>query len=244
MLAEEGEHLAPAIHGLLGPVEWPVPIEDAVASTVVAVELVHLAMLLEFGLVLVHLLGARRSVVVAEYAEQRAAEVLRHLDRRDRRLGIEFLLAHHHAAAPELDAGIDVFPLAGIDEGVPTTRTGAENADLAIVIGLRAYPLHCGLGVADHLGVGNAAVGAHFGGDVVWVALARTLIEVSADREIAVMREPTRRLNVELAPAREMVDKHNARKGAWTRRLGHISGNRGSLVAFDGHVLASHASVE
>jgi hypothetical protein len=28
---------------LLGPVEWPVPIEDAVASTIVAVELVHLA---------------------------------------------------------------------------------------------------------------------------------------------------------------------------------------------------------
>jgi hypothetical protein len=147
-------------------------------------------------------------------------------------------------AAPEVDACVDVFPLAGIDEGVPTTRTGAENADLAIVIGLRAYPLHCGLGIADHLGVGNAAVGAHFGGDVVWVALARTLIEVSADREIAVMREPTRRLNVELAPAREMVDKHNARKGAGTRRLGHISGNRDSLVAFDGHVLASHASVE
>src|SRR3981081_377465 len=83
----EGEHLAPAIHGLLGPVEWPVAIEDAVASTVVAVELLPLSMLLEFGLVLVHLLGARRSVVVAEYAEQRAAEVLRHLDR-DGRLGI------------------------------------------------------------------------------------------------------------------------------------------------------------
>src|SRR6266446_4337204 len=244
MLAEEGEYFAPAIHCLLGPVEWPVPIEDAVAGTIVAVELVHLAVLLELGLVLIHLLGARRAVVVTEYAEQRAAEVLRHLDRCDRRLGIELLLAHHHAAAPQLDAGIDVLLLAGIDEGVPAAGTGAENADLAVVIGLRAHPLHGSLGIADHLGVGNAAVGAHFGGDVVWVALARTLIEVSADREIAVMREPTRRLNVELAPAREMMDKHHARKGARTRRLGHISGNRGSLVAFDGHVLAGHASVE
>src|SRR6266851_1677809 len=138
MLAEEGEHFAPAIHCLLGPVEWPVPIEDAVAGTIVAVELVHLAVLLELGLVLVHVLGARRAVVVTEYAEQRAAEVLRHLDRRDGRLGIELLLAHHHAAAPELDAGIDVLPLAGIDEGVPATRTGAEDADLAVVIGRRA----------------------------------------------------------------------------------------------------------
>src|SRR3984893_4382135 len=164
MLAEEGEHLAPALHCLLGPVEWPVPIEEAMAGTVIAVELVHLAVLLELGLVLVHLLGARRAVVVTEYAEQRAAEVLRHLDRCDRRPGIELLLAHHHAAAPELDAGIDVLPLAGIDEGVPATRTGAEDADLAVVIGLRAHPRHCGLGIADHLGVGNAAVRAPLGG--------------------------------------------------------------------------------
>src|SRR5262249_13092418 len=138
MLAEEGEHLAPAIHCLFGPVEWTVPIEDAVAGTIVTVELVHLAVLLEFGLVLVHLLGARRAVVVAEYAEQRAAEVLRHLDRCDGRLGIELLFAHHHAAAPEVGAGVDVLPLAGIDEGVAATRTGAENADLSVVIGLCA----------------------------------------------------------------------------------------------------------
>src|SRR5438876_3491592 len=175
MLAEEGEHLAPAIHCLLGPVERPVPIEDAVASAVVAVEFVHLAVLLELGLVLVHLLGARRAVIIAEYAEQRAAQVLRHLDRRDRRLGIELLLAHHHAAAPELGAGVDVLSLAGIDEGVPATRTGAENADLAVMVGLPAHPLHRSLGIADHLAVGNAALGAHFGGDVVRVALARTL---------------------------------------------------------------------
>src|SRR5215204_4518639 len=135
MLAEEGEHLAPAIHCLLGPVEWPVPIENTVAGSIVAVELVDLAVLLELGLVLVHLLGARRAVVVAEYAEQRAAEVLRHVDRRDGRLGIELLLAHHHAAAPEVGAGIDVLPLAGINKGVPATRAGAENADLAVVIG-------------------------------------------------------------------------------------------------------------
>src|SRR5580692_10644280 len=129
MLAEEGEHLAPAIHRLLGPVERPVPIEEAVAGAVVAMELVHFAVLLELGLVLVHLLGARRAVVVAEYAEQRAAEVLRHLDRRDGGLGIELLLAHHHTAAPEVGAGVDIPSLTGIDESVPATRTGAENAD-------------------------------------------------------------------------------------------------------------------
>src|SRR5262249_9974516 len=101
MLAEESEHLAPTVHCLFGAVERSVPIPDAVAGTVVAVELVRLVVLLEFSFVLVHLLGARSPVVVAEYADERAAEVLRHIDRRDRRLVIELLLAHHHAAAPE-----------------------------------------------------------------------------------------------------------------------------------------------
>src|SRR5271167_3585915 len=126
MLAEEGEYLAPAIHCLLGPIERPVPVEEAVAGTVVAVELVGLAVLLQLGLVLVHLLRARCAILVAEQAEQRAAKVLRHVDWRDGRLGIELLLAHHHAATPQLDASIGVVPLAGIDEGVPAARAGAE----------------------------------------------------------------------------------------------------------------------
>ena len=52
VLAEEGEYAAPAVHGLFGPIEGPVPIEEAVAGAIVAVELVRLALPLEFGLVL------------------------------------------------------------------------------------------------------------------------------------------------------------------------------------------------
>ena len=51
MLAEEGEHLAPAVHRLLGTVERTVPVEEAVAGAVVAVELVALAEPLELGFV-------------------------------------------------------------------------------------------------------------------------------------------------------------------------------------------------
>src|SRR5690606_27751776 len=98
MLAEEGEHLAPAIHGGFGPVERPVPVPDAVAGAVVAVKLGALAVPLQLGLVLIHLLGARRAVVVAEDADDRTGQVLGHVDRRDRRLGVELLLGHHHAA--------------------------------------------------------------------------------------------------------------------------------------------------
>ena len=57
------------------------------------------AVLLELGLVLVHLLRARCAILVAEQAEQRAAEVLRHVDRRDGRLGIELLFRRADALA-------------------------------------------------------------------------------------------------------------------------------------------------
>src|SRR5687767_7007323 len=118
MLAEEREYLAPGIHRLFGAIKRSVPVIEAVTRTVVAMEFVVLAMLLQRGFVLVHLLGARRAVVVAEDAEQRTGETLRHVDRCDRRLGVELLLAHHDAPAPHVDGGIDVLPLARIDERV------------------------------------------------------------------------------------------------------------------------------
>src|SRR3954468_20870913 len=213
MLAEEGPYLAPAIHALLGPVERPVPVEEAVTGAVIAVELVTLAVFLERSLVLVHLLRAWRAVVVAEEADQRTAQVRRHVDRRDRRLLVELLLGHHHAAAPEVRARIDVFFLARIDERMPAARAGAENADLAIEARLAAHPLHGGFGVADHLRVRNSALGPHLGGDVIRIALAGALIEVGTDRQITVMREAPRRLDVELAPARQMMHQHHAREG-------------------------------
>src|SRR3954451_12701128 len=112
MLAEEGEHFAPAIHCGLGPVERPVPIPDAVAGAVVAVKFVILAVLLQRGLVLIHLLWAWRAIVVAEQPDQRAIEISRHVDRRDGCLLVEFFLAHHDAATPEVRARIDVLFLA------------------------------------------------------------------------------------------------------------------------------------
>src|ERR1700752_2582637 len=83
MLAEERPDLVPGIHTLLGPIERPVPVEEAVSGAVVAVELIILAVLLQLGLVLVHLLRTRCAIVVAEQAEQRAGEAVRHVDRCD-----------------------------------------------------------------------------------------------------------------------------------------------------------------
>jgi hypothetical protein len=58
------------------------------------------------------------------------------------------------------------------------------------------------------------------------------------------VREAARRLDVELAPAREVVDEHDAREGARAGRPGHVGGDGRSTVALEGHVLAAHASVE
>src|ERR1700761_4086529 len=100
MLAAECEDLAPAIHGLFRPVQRTMPIEEAVARAIVAMEFVILALLLEFGFVLIHLLRAWRPVIVAEQTQQRTVEILCHVDRRHRRLVVELFLAHDNAAAP------------------------------------------------------------------------------------------------------------------------------------------------
>src|SRR6185312_4318857 len=247
ILAEEGMDFGPAIHRLFDPIHRrPIPIEEAMTGTVVAVELVVLAVFLELGFVLVHLLGARRTIFVAEEAEQRAREVLRHVDRRDRPFRVEVLLGHHHVAAPLLDAGIDVLPRAGVDKGVPPARARAHQTDLAIVIGLRAYPRHRASRVTNHLGIRDAALRADFGADVVRVGVvpAFPLVEIGANRDIARMREAPRLVDVVLAPARGMMDQHNARERAGTRWSRHVSGYRRSLIAFDGDILARHASVE
>ena len=56
------------------------------SGAVVAVEFVILAVILQLGLVLVHLLRARGAIVVAEDAQKRGVQLRRQVDRRDRAL--------------------------------------------------------------------------------------------------------------------------------------------------------------
>src|SRR5207245_309263 len=158
---QEREHLLPAVHRLLDAVHRPVVIEEAVSGAVVPVKLVLFAVLLELGLVLVDLFWGRRPILIAEEPQQRAGKVLRKLDRSGRLLRRQLLLAHHHPATPKLDRGIYVLGMASKQEGLPPARAGAEDPDLAIEVGLSAQPCDGTLGVADDLGVGNAALGAH-----------------------------------------------------------------------------------
>src|SRR5207248_11129819 len=77
VLLQERPDLLPAVERLLDAVGRAVIIEEPVPGAVIAVELVVLAVLLEFGLVLVDLLRSRSAVFVAEDTEQRAGQVLR-----------------------------------------------------------------------------------------------------------------------------------------------------------------------
>src|SRR5688572_28518032 len=202
-----------------------------------------LAVLLELGLVLVHLLGAWRAVLVAEEAEQRAGQILGEIDGRHRRFRVEVLFRHHDAAAPQLDAGVHVLLLAGVEEGMTAARAGAEDADLAVVALLRAHPFDGAFGVADDLRVGHAPFGADLGADVVGIAEARALIQVGADGEVAVVRELARHLDVELAPAGEMMHEHDAGERAISGGAGGVGGDIGAPVALDLDLLARDAAV-
>src|SRR5271170_2199568 len=119
VLVQEPEYLLPAVQRLLDAVSRTVVVEETMPGAVVAVKLVLFAVLLEFGLVLVHLLRGRRAIFIAEQAEQRAGEVLGKFDRRGRLLRVQLLLAHHHPTAPQFARSVYAFGMASKQEGLP-----------------------------------------------------------------------------------------------------------------------------
>src|SRR5690606_7679658 len=157
---------------------------EAVARAVVAVELVILAVLLELGLMLVHLLRTWRAILIPEKAEQRTGQILREIDRCNRRLGVQVFLGHGDTTDPEIDAGIDILLLTRVEERVPTARAGTEDTDLAIMPALSAHPFHRGLGISDDLRVRHATFGTHLRRDVIGIALTIALIEVRANGDV------------------------------------------------------------
>ena len=171
---------------------WPARADRAAgASTrcrgrhVVAIKLVRLAVLLESPSCWFTCSGSARGRHCRRCRWSGQQRYPWSLDRRDRRLGIELLLADHHAARPRAGAGVDIPALAGIDEGMPAARARADRPTLPLWLGCARIHFTAASVSPTYCGVGNAAIGAHLGGDVVGIALARTLIEVGADREIA-----------------------------------------------------------
>src|SRR3974377_234699 len=137
MPVEECEYLAPAVERLLRPVGDTRSVEECVAGTVIAMELVGLAELAQHRLGAVHLVAVRILVIVSEQAKQRAAQLFAQVDRRHRTLGVELaLIVDDHVTAPAIDRGVDIRKGAGGEIGMPPARAKADHADLAVRLGL------------------------------------------------------------------------------------------------------------
>src|ERR1700730_2645472 len=158
MFAQEGEDLGPAVGGLFGPKRGAFGVEERMAGVGIAMELVILAEPPQYRLGTVDLLWCGVLIVIAEQAEQRSAQIFCEIDGRYRPLDVELaLVIDDHIAAPAIDDRIDMVDPAGAEIGVPAARAEADDADLAVGIGLSAQKRHAAGDIADHLVVRDAA---------------------------------------------------------------------------------------
>ena len=206
-------------------------------------ELVVLAVLLELGLVLIHLLRRRALVVVAEQSQDRARKVCRVVDGGHRLLLREVVLARHHAAAPALHHRVEALGAAGGQEGVTPARAGAPDPHLAVVVGKRAQVVHGADAVPHHLVVGHASVGAHLGRHVFRRAVAGAEVEVGRDGGEAVVRQPAGGFTVPLVPAGQVVDGHHSGERPLAQRTCVVSVDGVAVGADDGDGLRQHPLV-
>jgi hypothetical protein len=244
MTVEECKHLVPPVERLLRAIGRPRGVEKCVAGAVVAVELVVLAELFEHGFGAVHLVAVGIFIIVAEQAEQRAAQLRREIDGRDRPLGVELLgVVDDDVAAPAIHGRVDAVERAGGEIGVAPARAEADHSDLAVGIGLGAQKLHAARDVAHHLLVGDAAGRAHAGADIVGAAGAFAEIKVRRDGRQSMMGELAGRLLDPFIPPGHVMDQHHAGPRSAAERTRVIGFAHIALVAAKGDRLREHAFV-
>src|SRR5688572_32030533 len=106
MFFKKCEDFLPAVHCLLLAIRAPVIIEESMTRAIVSMELIILAMLLKFGLVLIDLLRRGVAIIIAEYSQDWAGEISGVIQRRDREIGIQILRLHHYPSTPTVDDGV------------------------------------------------------------------------------------------------------------------------------------------
>ena len=229
---------------LLRPVGDTRSVEECVAGTVVAMELVGLAELAQHRLDTIHLLAVRVLVIVSEQAKQRAAQLLAQVDRRQRTLGVELaLIVDDHVAAPATHRGVDIRKGAGGEIGVAPARAKADHADLAVRVGLRAQKLHASPDVAHDLLVGHPTRRAHPRPDIVGAARPFAKIKVRRDGHKSMIRQLAGCLLDPLIPPRHVMDQHHARPRTGAKRPGIIGLARVIPVADERHGFRQHSFV-
>src|SRR6266542_6743165 len=91
------------------------------------------------------------------------------------------------ATAPAVDGGVDALEAAGRQIDLTTAKTEAYDSDLAVGIGLGAEKIDGGPDVALNLFIRSTAGGALAGGSVVRTTRTEAVVEVGADRRVAVL---------------------------------------------------------
>jgi hypothetical protein len=183
-----------------------------VAGAVVAVELVILAVLLQFRLGLVDVLRGRVGVFIAEQAQQRAIDPFGQIDRcNGLGLGQSRLVVDDDIAAPAIDCSLDQMrQFAGRQISLPPAGAKSDHADLAAGMRLRAQEVDGASHIAEHLLVRNAAALAHLGDHRLVGAVADPEIEARRYGRIAVMSELAGDFAGPLVPARHVMDHDDA----------------------------------
>ena len=213
------------------------------SGAVVAVELVVLAVLFEGFFQFVHLVGRRRLVVIAEYAQHGAGQALGEVNRRDGLLRGEGVGGHADAASPEVNGGVEGAGAAGDHVRVPSAGAAAYDADLAVGVRQRVEEGGCAFGVGENAVVGDAALSAGSGRYVVRGSLPEAGEEVGRADDVSVVGEAAGEFPVKLVPARQVVNQYYGREGAWTERPGEVGVNAIAVVSGYGDGFGYHAFV-
>src|SRR5436305_12958316 len=133
MLLQKYKNLVPAVERLLGPVRYPIGIEEGVPASVVAMKFVILAEFLEHFFRAIDVIAVRILVVIAEYSEDRATQLLGQVDGRGRPPRIKlFPIVHHDIAAPAVHQRIEAGDTTGDQISVPPAGTESDHAHLAV----------------------------------------------------------------------------------------------------------------
>src|SRR5262249_38795539 len=140
-------------------------------------------------------------------------------------------------AAPTIDDGIDLLDAAGAEIGMPAARAKADDADLAVGIGLGAQKCHCTGNIANDLVVRDAARRAYPSAYIVRAPGTIAEIKMRGNRRKTVMRKLADHLDDPFIPARQVVDHDDPRKlfaPGWTGiiRLAAISVMAGERDGF------------
>ena len=145
-------------------------------------------------------------------------QVRRHVERRHRLALGELILRGDHAPTPAIDRGVEHRQAACGEVDLAAARAEPDDTHLAARVRLRSQEGRGAVDVTDQAVVRHAAGGAHHRRHVVGRARALAVVEVGADRCVAVVCQLARDLLRAFVPAGHVMYDHDPRVRSGTQR--------------------------